>query len=88
MTEAQEAQKAQTRAFDFEQGLGELEALVERLEQGEGTLEAALAEFERGIALARACQSALNQAEQRVRILTEDGQETDFPLAEEDDHVA
>ena len=54
---------------DFEQALGELEATVERLEQGELPLEEALKQFERGIELARACQGALKQAEQKVEIL-------------------
>lgn len=60
---------------DFEQALGELETLVERMEQGELSLEASLAEFERGIALARQCQQSLAAAEQKVRLLTDEGQE-------------
>jgi exodeoxyribonuclease VII small subunit len=56
---------------DFEHSMQELETLVDRLEQGDLTLEDALAAFERGINLTRACQKALDTAEQRVRILTE-----------------
>jgi exodeoxyribonuclease VII small subunit len=55
----------------FEQALTELESLVDTLEKGELTLEESLAAFERGIALTRSCQKALNEAEQKVRILTE-----------------
>jgi exodeoxyribonuclease VII small subunit len=55
--------------FDFEKALGELEALVEKMEQGELTLEESLRQFERGIALTRACQKALADAEQKVQIL-------------------
>ena len=58
-----------TSAPDFEQALAELEAVVERLEHGELPLEEAVAQFERGIALARSCQDALKQAEQKVEIL-------------------
>ena len=54
---------------DFEQALGELEAVVERLEHGELPLEEALKQFERGVELARSCQAALKQAEQKVEIL-------------------
>jgi exodeoxyribonuclease VII small subunit len=54
---------------DFEQALEELEATVERLERGELPLEEALKQFERGIGLARSCQVALKQAEQKVEIL-------------------
>jgi exodeoxyribonuclease VII small subunit len=54
---------------DFEQALEDLEATVERLERGELPLEEALKQFERGIGLARSCQVALKQAEQKVEIL-------------------
>ena len=54
---------------DFEQALADLEATVEHLERGELPLEEALKQFERGIALARSCQVALKQAEQKVEIL-------------------
>lgn len=60
---------------DFEKALAELESLVARMEEGELTLETSLKEFERGIALARQCQQALQQAEQKVRMLTESGEE-------------
>ncbi len=61
----------ETRTPDFEKALADLEAVVEQLEHGELPLEEALAQFERGIALARSCQDALKQAEQRVEILLE-----------------
>ena len=61
------SKKAKT--LDFEQALGELEAVVERLEHGELPLEEALKQFERGVELARSCQAALKQAEQKVEIL-------------------
>ncbi len=63
------ASAADAPAFDFEQSMTELEALVARLEQGEVPLEEALAAFERGIALTRACQQALTRAEQKVELL-------------------
>ena len=62
---------------DFERAMQELEALVDQLEQGELTLEQSLAAFERGIGLTRACQQALDTAEQRVRILTERSETTE-----------
>ena len=54
---------------DFEQSLGELEALVQKLEQGDVPLEDALKTFERGVALTRQCQTALRTAQQKVEIL-------------------
>lgn len=53
----------------FEATLDELDTLVNQLESGELPLEDSLKKFERGIALARAGQSKLTAAEQRVSIL-------------------
>lgn len=64
---------------DFETAMAELEALVQRMEGGELTLEDSLKEFERGVQLTRLCQEALKTAEQRVKLLAADGQESDFP---------
>ncbi len=57
--------------FDFERSLQELEAIVEKMEAGNLSLEESLKYFERGIGLARLCQKALREAEQKVRILME-----------------
>ena len=57
--------------FDFEKALSELESLVEKMEKGDLGLEESLKHFERGIALTRACQKALSNAEQKVQILME-----------------
>ncbi len=56
--------------IDFEKSLAELEQLVETMEKGDLTLEESLKHFERGVSLTRACQKALAEAEQKVRILT------------------
>ncbi len=56
--------------LDFEAALQELEKLVEQMEKGELTLEESLQDFERGIELTRKCQKALQQAEQRVQLLS------------------
>lgn len=58
-------------SIDFEKTLQELEGLVEKMEKGELTLEESLKHFERGIELARACQGALQLAEQKVEHLIE-----------------
>ena len=59
--------------LDFENALTTLEALVERMEKGEISLEDSLRDFERGIELTRACQKALQEAEQKVQLLMEKG---------------
>lgn len=48
-----------------------LEDLVARMETGEMTLEESLAAYERGVGLYRHCQTALEQAELRVRLLSD-----------------
>jgi len=53
----------------LEKSLEELEALVARLEGGDLPLEQALQEFERGVKLTRQCQTALQEAEQKIEIL-------------------
>lgn len=71
--------------IDFEKSLSELEELVERMEKGEISLEESLKDFERGIGLARACQTALKEAEQKVQVLIEkDGQLDVEPFSEDE----
>ncbi len=55
----------------FEQSLDELEQLVQRMEAGDLSLDESLKAYERGIALYRTCQGALEQAELRVRLLSD-----------------
>lgn len=55
----------------FERSLDELETLVQRLEKGDLSLDESLQAYERGIALFRRCQTALDQAELRVRLLSD-----------------
>ena len=55
----------------FEQSLDELEQLVGKMEHGEMSLEDSLAAYERGVGLYRRCQAALEQAELRVRLLSD-----------------
>ena len=56
---------------DFETSLDALEQLVEKMEHGEMSLEESLAAYERGVGLYRRCQGALEQAELRVRLLSD-----------------
>lgn len=65
------AADAAATAPDFEASLDALEALVERMEQGQLSLEDSLAAYERGVGLYRRCQQALEQAELRVRLLSD-----------------
>lgn len=70
--------------FNFEESLVELDTLVNKLEEGSLSLEESLATFEQGIKLTRACQKHLNEAEQKVSLLIDDGEEG-FTLKEFDE---
>ena len=56
---------------DFEASLDALEQLVGKMEAGGMSLEESLAAYERGVGLYRRCQTALEQAELRVRLLSD-----------------
>jgi len=55
--------------IQFEDSLGQLTQLVEKLESGELSLDESIAVFEKGVHLTKQCQTALTTAEQRVEVL-------------------
>ena len=66
---------------DFEKSLQQLEKIVSQMESGDLGLEESLRRFEQGIALARACQDTLANAELRVEQLIEkNGLQQTVPL--------
>jgi exodeoxyribonuclease VII small subunit len=58
----------------FEDTLGELEKIVQRLEDPDVPLEEAVALFEDGIKLSRFCSQRLDEVEKRVDVLLKDEQ--------------
>ncbi len=75
-----------TSTINFEKALRELETLVESMEQGDLSLEDSLKAFERGVELTRTCQKSLDEAEQKVELLTgKEGTGDPPPLADESD---
>lgn len=62
----------------FEDSLKELSEIIEQLEQGDISLEASLKSFEQGVKLTRACQNALQGAEQKVHVLLEKNGQQDL----------
>jgi len=60
----------------FEEDMGKLEELVERLEQNELPLEDSIKAFEEGMKLAGSLVKALEKAQERVRKLTKTEQGT------------
>ncbi len=77
---------AMTEKKNFETALKELEEVVDALESGSMPLEDALKAFEKGVGLARYCSTLLDQAEKRVKLLTEDGGEEYLPEEWQDDN--
>jgi len=72
---------------DFEKSLEQLETLVDNMEKGELSLEQSLAAYEQGVGLYRRCQQALEQAELRVKLLSDPDKPDEaepFPGASED----
>jgi exodeoxyribonuclease VII small subunit len=68
--------------MNFEEAMSCLEGQVKKLESGSMTLDESIASFEEAIKLIRVCNERLENAERRVRILTEssDGSITDLPF--------
>ena len=57
-------------AMSFEASLTQLQKIVAELEDGKISLEESLQRFERGVGLLRSCYQILEQAEQKIEILT------------------
>ncbi|MGI9290231.1 MAG: exodeoxyribonuclease VII small subunit [Gammaproteobacteria bacterium] len=71
------------KAPDLEKSLAQLEEIVQELEEGDIPLEKALKQFEKGVKLSRDCQTALQAAEQQVKVLL-DGELKDLDKDAED----
>ena len=63
------------KTISIEDNLKELETIISGLEHGDLTLEESLKEFEKGVGIVKASNELLNEAEKRMRVLTEDGGE-------------
>ena len=73
------------KKLDFEQSMARLEEIVGRLERGDAPREQAMTLFEEGAGILRQCSALLDQAEQKVTLLTAgpDGQPEEHPFGEE-----
>lgn len=61
--------------LSFEKAMQTLENIVQELERGDLSLEESLKIYEHGVKLAAQCQTTLTQAEQKVAILSNLGNE-------------
>lgn len=56
----------------FEEAIVRLEEIVNSLEGGEAPLDESLELFEEAVALVNTCNKKLNEAEQKIKVLTMD----------------
>lgn len=70
------------KRMTFEEAIKRLEEIVRELEDGQLPLEKSLELFSEGIAVSKLCQSSLADAEQRIQILTSDGELKEFGSGE------
>ena len=75
------------KEISFEEAMSRLECEVKRLESGSMTLDESISAFEEAVKLVKICNERLEQAERKVRLLTElsDGTVTDFPFDNADE---
>ncbi|MDF2939517.1 MAG: exodeoxyribonuclease small subunit [Gammaproteobacteria bacterium] len=62
--------RSKKSSMDFEASLATLESTIHKMENQELTLEEALRCFEDGVNLVQACQKALEEAEQKIQVIT------------------
>ena len=75
MAKKKAAREQPDDAPSFEESVTELQQIVSRLEDGSLPLEDSMSQFERGISLLKNCYQVLEQAEQRIEILTRIGED-------------
>lgn len=67
-----------TELPNLETSLAEISTLIENMEHGNLSLEDSLKQFERGINLIRHAQQILQETEQKVQILVQNGNQKSF----------
>lgn len=77
---------AARKKLDFEGSMARLEEIVSLLEKGDAPLEKAMSLFEEGAGLLRECSRQLDEAEQKVSLLTagKDGEMMEEPFRGKD----
>ena len=68
--------------LNFEEAMKKLETLAQELEKDDLSLDESVKKFEEGMEISKKCKEILDDAEKRITILTENG-ENDFVQPEE-----
>jgi exodeoxyribonuclease VII small subunit len=71
-------EQAKSTTLDFEASLKELEKIVRELESGDVNLDESLKKFEQGIELYKNCRSTLENAEKKIKILSDSLKELEY----------
>lgn len=61
--------------ISFESAMEEIELIAKSLEKGDLNLDESVKQFEKGIKLSKKCNEILENAEKRISILIQDGEE-------------
>ena len=69
---ATKASKASAKGMNFEQALGRLEQIIEKIDSGSISLEQGLEQYAQGMELIQHCRAVLNRAEQQIQRLSAD----------------
>lgn len=62
------------KKLTFEEGMQELEGLVQALEAGQMTLEESFKAYERAVEIRDSLTKLLDESDKRIRVLTETGE--------------
>lgn len=79
---------ARKKYKDYESAIERLEEITESLEGGEATLEEAITLYTEGLDIARFCSDKLEEAEKKIKLITEKNGlmvEEDFGESDEDE---
>jgi exodeoxyribonuclease VII small subunit len=74
---------ASEKPADFASAVAEIETILNQMESGNLPLEASISAYQRGASLLNFCQQSLADAEQQVRVLTENNQLSPFKAQDE-----
>ncbi len=65
-------QKDDVARLTFEQAIGQLKEIVNKIEQGEIPLQDSLEQYEKGMALIKHCRGILQKAEKRIEKISKE----------------
>ena len=66
----------------FEENIKELETIIEELEKGEIDLDSSIEKYTKAMKLISSCEKKLNEVEEKVNKILNDGKLEDFSIEE------